>query len=158
MKPVYKKEFTLNLFKFRTLYPLLIPLVFIPFTTKGKLAPTIVAIMVYVIIIGISCGIGYILAYKKITLLYEGDTLFITCQGGYGGRKNKEYTVCLDEVASYKERHLYKETGVLQFVLKDGKVVEFPYTPYTNTMVNLRCEVLRLIDEKNIPKTLYWKR
>jgi len=96
--------------------------------------------------------LGYILGYKKIVFIYDNPQLQILFENGYGGTANKEFLINLDEVLEYKEKHIHQGSGYLQFILKNHKIVEIPYSSSLNMYIGMRREILQLLDERSIPK------
>ena len=161
MLPGYTKEFKFSLGK-KYFTIILLSLFFtvlcffvISFVNEYRLAITdILGIIIFVLcLFFIGTFLGYMLAYKKIVFIYDNNVINLLFEHGYGNSQNKEFSVNLENVKEYQERHIFRGSGVLQFFMKDNSVVEVPYSSSLDMYKNVRQEILRVLDDKYIEKT-----
>ncbi len=100
---------------------------------------------------------GHILAYKKIIFIYDNEFIRLLFEGGNGGSKHKEISINLSEVSEYKECHVFRGCGSLQFIMKDNSVIKIDYSSWLDMYINARQEILRVLNSKNIKTTcVFW--
>ena len=107
----------------------------------------LLAVAIILLVFGI---LGYLVAYKKAIFLYKDSYIEVLLQGGFCGLKNKEFKINVNELESYIEIPSYKGLGYLRFIMKDSSIVEIPYSPYVNTYIGLRSEILNVLRNNNI--------
>ena len=93
------------------------------------------------------------LAYKKVLFSYNNSVIKILFKGGYFSKKNITYEINLVEVEEYNESVVFRGTGRLQFIMKDSSIIEVAYSPDIETNVNLRSEILKVLEDNNIKRT-----
>jgi len=149
----YEREFKFSFGKNYYLFLLLmIPILFGAIFYKNDLSENQTLLFVLFILITATV-LGYLLAYKKVIFSYCDNFINIAFKGGYFSLRNKEYNINIAEIAEYKERKSYKGCGYMQFVMKDASIIEIAYSPYVDTYVELRSEILDVLSENNIKRT-----
>ncbi|MBQ4114603.1 hypothetical protein IJD34_04285 [bacterium] len=149
----YEKEFSFHYAKHFLFMCIITPILGVFIIHFFALNQALYAFIIAIIIFLVAHFLGYLLAYKKVLFSYNNSVIKILFKGGYFSKKNITYEINLVEVEEYNESVVFRGTGRLQFIMKDSSIIEVAYSPDIETNVNLRSEILKVLEDNNIKRT-----